>query len=59
MHAGDLVERIERLEAELRTLLPADIVSLARADERIRAAIRLTEVTGMDLDDAQRVVNRL
>jgi hypothetical protein len=59
MHDGDLVERIQRLDAELRLLLPADVVSLARADERIRAAIRLSEMTGMDLDDAQRVVNRL
>jgi hypothetical protein len=59
MPDSDLVERIERNEEELRLLLPPDVVSLARADERIRAAIRLSEVTGMALDDAQRVVNRL
>ena len=59
MPDSDLVERIERNEEELRLLLPPDVVSLARADERIRAAIRLAEVSGMALDDAQRVVNRL
>jgi hypothetical protein len=59
MHDSDLLERIERHEEELRLLLPEDVVALARSDERIRAAIRLAEVTGMRLDDAQRVVNRL
>jgi hypothetical protein len=70
MNDGDLTDRLDRLEAQLRLLsaaagipyadgVPGDVVALARADERIKAAIRLTEMTGMDLDDAQRVVNRL
>jgi hypothetical protein len=65
----ELLARIERMEAQLRLLsaaaglpfddVPGDVVSLARSDERIKAALRLTEMTGMDLDDARRVVNRL
>jgi hypothetical protein len=70
MDDAHLVERLERMEAQLHLLsaaagipfadgVPADVVTLARSDERIKAAIRLTEMTGMDLDDARRVVNRL
>jgi hypothetical protein len=66
----ELLARIERMDAQLRLLsaaagipfadgVPADVVTLARSDERIKAAIRLTEMTGMDLDAARRVVNRL
>jgi hypothetical protein len=70
MTEGDLTARLDRMEAQLRLLsaavgipfadhVPTDVVALARSDERIKAAIRLTEMTGMDLDDARRVVNRL
>jgi hypothetical protein len=69
MNDGDLTTRLDRLEAQMRLLsaaagipftdVPTDVVALARSDERIKAAIRLTEMTGMDLDDARRVVNRL
>jgi hypothetical protein len=70
MSDGDLTTRLDRIEAQLRLLsaaagipfadrVPTDVVALARSDERIKAAIRLTEMTGMDLDDARRVVNRL
>jgi hypothetical protein len=66
----ELLDRIERMEAQLRLLsaaaglpfvegVPPDVVTLARGDERIKAALRLTEMTGMPLDDARRVVNRL
>jgi hypothetical protein len=64
-----LIERIERLEEQLRLLsaatgipfadgVPDEVAALARADERIKAAIKLTELTGMNFDAAQRVVNR-
>jgi hypothetical protein len=65
-----IIERIERLEEQLRLLsaaagipfaegVPHEVAALARADERIKAAIKLTELTGMNFDAAQRVVNRL
>jgi hypothetical protein len=69
---GDILERLERMEEQLRLLsahagipydaatsLPSDVVALARRDERIKAALRLTEMTGMDFVEAQRVVSRL
>jgi len=70
MSDPQLIARIERIEAQLRLLsaasgipfnegLPGEVVTLARADERIKAALRLTEMTGMDFTDAQRVVSRL
>jgi hypothetical protein len=70
MQDGDLHTRLDRMEAQLRLLsaaagipfadgVPVDVVALAHSDERIKAALRLTEMTGMDLDDARRVVNRL
>jgi hypothetical protein len=63
-------ERIERMEQQVRLLsahagipfadsVPDDVVSLARGDERTKAALRLTEMTGMDFGEAQRIVNRL
>jgi hypothetical protein len=72
MTTGDpeILERIERLEQQLRLLsaaagipladgVPDEVVALARGDERIKATLRLTEMTGMDFADAQRVVNRI
>jgi hypothetical protein len=70
MSDAQLIARIDRLEDQLRLLsaaagipfaeeVPGDVVALARADERIKAALRLTEMTGMDFSDAQRVVGRL
>jgi hypothetical protein len=67
MSNADLIARIERLEDQLRLLSAAagipfadgEVVTLARSDERIKAALRLTELTGMDFADAQRVVSRL
>jgi hypothetical protein len=65
-----IIARIERMEEQLRLLsaavgipfadgVPVEVVELARGDERIKAALRLTEISGMSFDDAQRVVNRL
>jgi hypothetical protein len=65
-----LIERIERMEEQLRLLsaaagipfaegVPDEVATLVRADERIKAALKLTEMTGLDFDAAQRVVNRL
>jgi predicted dienelactone hydrolase len=66
----ELLERIKRLEAQMRLLsahagiplegdVPDAVLSLARRDERVKAAMKLTEMTGMDFGEAQRVVNRL
>jgi hypothetical protein len=67
----DLALRLERIEEQLRLLsaragipyaqhdVPSEVVELARRDERIKAAIKLTEMTGIDFVEAQRVVNRL
>ena len=67
-----LEERLERMEEQLRLLsaqagipydggngVPGEVIALARADERIKAALRLTEMTGLDFAEAQRVVARL
>ena len=67
-----LEERLERMEQQLRllsaqagipydggTAVPGEVIALARADERIKAALRLTEMTGLDFAEAQRVVGRL
>ena len=67
-----LAERLERMEQQLRLLsaqagipyddgpaVPGEVIALARADERIKAALRLTEMTGIDFVEAQRVVARL
>jgi hypothetical protein len=75
MHRAEpeILERIERMEEQLRLLsaqagipygdgdghVPHAVIALARGDERIKAAIKLTEMTGMDFAEAQRVVNRL
>jgi hypothetical protein len=70
--SGDILDRLDRMEEQLRLLsahagipyggaatVPADVVALARRDERMKAALRLTEMTGMDFAEAQRVVSRL
>jgi hypothetical protein len=70
MSDAHIIARIEHIEAQLRLLsaaagipfaegVPGDVVTLARRDERIKAALRLTEMTGMDFTDAQRVVSRI
>jgi hypothetical protein len=70
---GEITARLDRIEEQLRLLcaqmgipyedggraIPGEVVALARRDERIKAALRLTETTGMDFAEAQRVVNRL
>ena len=70
---AQLVERVERLEAQLRVLydrlgmhfddgtegIPADVVELARAGNRMRAAQLYSERTGCDFREAQVVVNRI
>jgi hypothetical protein len=69
-----IIERLGRIEDQLHLLsahagipfgtdgdgeVPHDVVTLARGDERVKAALRLTEMTGMDFSEAQRLVNRL
>ena len=64
-------ERLDRIEQQVRLLsahagipygsapIPEDVIALARRDERVKAALRLAEMTGMELAQAQRIVNRL
>jgi predicted dienelactone hydrolase len=75
MHPGEteIMARIERIEDQLRLLsahagipygdgnghVPEQVVALAHGDERIKAALKLTEMTGMDFGEAQRLVKRL
>jgi hypothetical protein len=65
-----IIERLERMEQQLRLLsaqaglpfgggVPDEVLTLARGDERVKAALRLTEMTGIDFDEAQRIVSRL
>jgi hypothetical protein len=67
-----LMDRLERMEHQIRLLsaqaglpyddavtVPGEVIALARGDERIKAALRLTEMTGLDFTEAQRVVGRL
>ena len=70
---AQLAERVERLESQLRAVydrlgmqyddgtedLPADVVDLARAGNRMRAAQVYSERTGCDFHEAQVVVNRI
>ena len=70
---AQLQERVERLEAQLRAVyerlgmhyddgtdgVPHDVVELARAGNRMRAAQLLSERTGVDFREAQVVVNRI
>jgi hypothetical protein len=70
---AQLAERVERLEGQLRAVyerlgmryddgtdgVPADVVDLARAGNRMRAAQLYSERTGCDFREAQVVVNRI
>jgi hypothetical protein len=66
----EIIERIERMEEQVRLLsaaagipfaegVPREVVALVRRDQRIKAALKLTEMTGLEFDEARRVVNRL
>ena len=70
---AQLQERVERLESQLRGVydrlgmqyddgtegMPPDVVDLARAGNRMRAAQVYSERTGCDFREAQVVVNRI
>lgn len=70
---AQLIERVQRLESQLRAVyerlgmhfddgtegVPADVVDLARAGNRMRAAQLLSERTGCDFREAQVIVNRI
>ena len=70
---AQLVERVQRLESQLRAVydrlgmrfddgtegLPADVVELARAGNKMRAAQLYSERTGCDFREAQVIVNRI
>ena len=70
---AQLAERVERLESQLRAVyerlgmhyddgtdgLDAEVVELARAGNRMRAAQLYSERTGCDFREAQVVVNRI
>ena len=70
---AQLQERVERLEAQLRAVyerlgmryddgtdgVPSDVVELARAGNRMRAAQLLSERNGVDFREAQVIVNRI
>jgi hypothetical protein len=70
---AQLQERVERLESQLRALydrlgmpyddgtegVPPEVVDLARAGNRMRAAQIYSEWTGCDFREAQVVVNRI
>lgn len=70
---AQLQERVQRLEEQLRAVyerlgmqyddgtngVPTDVVDLARAGNRMRAAQLYSEHTGCDFREAQIVVNRI
>jgi hypothetical protein len=70
---AQLQERVQRLEEQLRAVyerlgmqyddgttgVPNDVVELARAGNRMRAAQLYSERTGCDFREAQAVVNRI
>jgi hypothetical protein len=70
---AQLIDRIQRLETQLRAVyerlgmdfddgtagVPPDVVELARAGNRMRAAKVYSERTGCDFIEAQSVVNRI
>ena len=70
---AQLIDRVQRLETQLRMVydrlgmdfddgtlgVPPDVVDLARAGNRMRAAQLLCERTGCDFIEAQAVVNRI
>ena len=70
---AQLIDRVQRLETQLRAVyerlgmnyedgtagVPPDVVDLARAGNRMRAAQLYVERTGCDFVEAQNVVNRI
>ena len=70
---AQLIDRVQRLETQLRAVyeqlgmdyddgtagVPPDVVELARAGNRMRAAQLYVERTGCDFVEAQSVVNRI
>jgi hypothetical protein len=70
---AQLIDRLERMETQLRVLyermgleyddgtagIPPEVVELARAGNRMRAAQLYSERTGREFVDAQRVVSRI
>jgi hypothetical protein len=70
---AQLIDRVERMESQLRALyerlgleyddgtngVPPDVIELAQAGNRMRAAQLYSERTGCDFIDAQRIVNRI
>jgi hypothetical protein len=70
---AQLLDRVQRLETQLRAVyeklgmdyddgtagVPPDVVDLARAGNRMRAAKLYSERTGCDFVEAQSVVNRI
>ena len=70
---AQLLDRVQRLETQLRAVyerlgmdyddgtagVPPDVVDLARAGNRMRAAKLYAERTGCDFVEAQSVVNRI
>jgi hypothetical protein len=70
---AQLIERVQRLESQLREVydrlgmhyddgtegVPPDVVELARAGNRMRAAQLYSERAGCDFREAQVVVNRI
>ena len=70
---AQLIDRVHRLESQLAAVyerlgmqwddgsggLPPDVVEMARAGNRMRAAKLYAERTGCDFVEAQRVVGRI
>jgi hypothetical protein len=70
---AQLIDRVHRLESQLRAVydrlgmpyddgtagLPHDVIDLARAGNRMRAAQLYSERTGVDFLEAQRVINTI
>ena len=70
---AQLIDRVQRLETQLRAVyerlgmdfddgtagVPPDVVDLARAGNRMRAAKLYSERMGCDFIEAQAVVNRI
>jgi hypothetical protein len=70
---AQLLDRVQRLETQLRMVydrlgmdyddgtlgVPPDVVDLARAGNRMRAAQLYSERTGCDFIEAQSIVNRI
>ena len=70
---AQLIDRVQRLETQLRAVyehlgmdyddgtagVPPDVVEMAQAGNRMRAAQLYVERTGCDFVEAQSVVNRI